>query len=151
MLTTDRLLLADLGETLRVVLPIVFVVIYGVAHLVGALQQEQKKRAKRPQRHPLDAGPGRPERDEPAGAKPAGLEETLRREVEEFLKRAQGGAAAAAPAQRPGAKQRPRSTARPPPRRLSRRVLPNQCGVDWSTTKNRLPVARQPNRRRRRA
>ena len=38
--------LADLADTLRVVMPIIFVVIYGIAHLVGALQEEKKKREK---------------------------------------------------------------------------------------------------------
>lgn len=34
---SQQLLLADFAEMIRVVLPIIFVVIYGVAHLVGAL------------------------------------------------------------------------------------------------------------------
>ena len=39
MLTILHLPLADLAETLRVVMPIIFVVIYGVAHLVGAFKR----------------------------------------------------------------------------------------------------------------
>ncbi len=139
MLTIPHLPLADLAETLRVVLPIIFVVIYGVAHLVGALQQEKKKRVQRPpQRDPVEleldryqrAGVdrGEPVRSEPGG-KPVSLEETLRREVEQFLKRAQGEsktppqAKRPAPPQRsrsagPPSKSRPQQPAEPPTRRL---------------------------------
>jgi hypothetical protein len=134
MLTTNHLPLADLAETLRVVMPIIFVVIYGIAHLVGALQQEKKKRGvqRPPQRDPVELELGRPERpvvdrDAPAADKPVSLEETLRREVEEFLKRAQGGPKAepkrppAPQRQRPVAqssKSRPPQPAEPPTRRL---------------------------------
>jgi hypothetical protein len=133
MLTPDHLPLADLADTLRVVMPIIFVVIYGVAHLVGALQQEKKKRIQRPpQQDPVELELGRPERPagdrDAAGAdKPVSLEETLRREVEEFLKRAQGGPKAEAKRpqapqrQRPAAqttKSRPQQPAEPPTRRL---------------------------------
>lgn len=120
MFAPHHLLLADLADTLRVVMPIIFVVIYGVAHLVGAIQQEKKKRDQRPQPPPEPAelaglermGEKRPE---PVAGKPATLEETLRREVEEFLKRAQGEPAkkpAAAP-KRPPQRQRPAATQQP--------------------------------------
>ncbi|MBL9164903.1 MAG: hypothetical protein JNL18_19395 [Planctomycetaceae bacterium] len=137
MLNAHYLPLADLADTLRVVMPIIFVVIYGVAHLVGALQQEKKKREQRPpQRDPLEleldrpqrAG-GVPERAEPVRGKPATLEETLRREVEEFLKRAQGQPSTPPQAKRPPSpprqrssapsqKSRPQQSAEPPTRRL---------------------------------
>ena len=119
MLTTHHLPLADLAETLRVVMPIIFVVIYGVAHLVGALQQEKKKRLPRPpQRDPMELELGRPERPAvdvpaPAAGQPASLEETLRREVEEFLKRAQGEPRNQPQAKRPASPQRQRPTAAP--------------------------------------
>ena len=132
MPTMHHLPLADLAETLRVVMPIIFVVIYGVAHLVGALQQEKKKRIQRPpQRDPLELELGRPERPLPDGNapvadQPVSLEETLRREVEEFLKRAQGGPKEAKRPQAPqrprpiaqSSKPRPQQPAEPPARRL---------------------------------
>ena len=143
MLTNHQLMLADFAETLKVVMPIIFVVIYGVAHLVGALQQEKKKRVQRPpQRDPVELELDRPARAERPGAnrgeldrgdpglgKPVSLEETLRREVEEFLKRAQGEPKtppqvkrpAGPPRQRPAAppqKPRPQQAAEPPTRRL---------------------------------
>lgn len=130
MLTIPHLPLADLAETLRVVMPIIFVVIYGIAHLVGALQQEKKKRVQRPpQRDPVEAELDRspragadrdapvrsaPGRGEPGLGKPVSLEETLRREVEEFLKRAQGEPKSSPQAKRPAPPQRSRSAAEPP-------------------------------------
>lgn len=140
MSTLPPLLLADLAETLKVVMPIIFMVIYGVAHLVGALQQEKKKREQRPRRERQDDQPVLLEPVEPNraggqradGGKPATLEDTLRREVEEFLRRAQGAPPAKPqPAKQPAGQQRPRSTPQqpkqrpqqpaepPPPRRLS--------------------------------
>lgn len=139
MSTLPPLLLADLAETLKVVMPIIFMVIYGVAHLVGALQQEKKKREQRPRREreddqPVLLEPVEPNRagglrGEPERAKPVTLEETLRREVEEFLKRAQGAPPAKSqPKKQPAGQQRPRSAPQqqkqqpvepPPPRRLS--------------------------------
>ena len=140
MLAQLPLPLADLAETLRVVMPIIFVVIYGVAHLVGALQQEKKKRPsvtrrERPEDEsmfPEPAERNRPgeQRPEAERAKPATLEETLRREVEEFLKRAQGQPSPPPSTKRSTEPQRQRPTAvqknrppsqqpaEPPPRRL---------------------------------
>jgi hypothetical protein len=133
MLAPLQFPLADLGETLRVVMPIIFVVIYGVAHLVGALQQEKKKRAPLPRPEPGEADPNRPERigaDRLAGNpvdanrnKPATLEETLRREVEEFLKRAQGQPAAPPQsAKRPAGPQRQRPAQPQKPRPQQQRA-----------------------------
>ena len=148
MLIIRQLPLADLADTLRVVMPIIFVVIYGVAHLVGALQQEKKKRVQRPpQRDPVELdldrpvradrpgadrgelGRGEPGRGDPGLGKPVSLEETLRREVEEFLKRAQGepktppqtARPVGPPRQRPTGppqKSPPQQPVEPPTRRL---------------------------------
>jgi hypothetical protein len=148
MLTIHHLPLADLADTLRVVMPIIFVVIYGIAHLVGALQEEKKKRMQRPpQRDPAELelerlaraerpaanrgeqGRGELGRDDPGLGKPVSLEETLRREVEDFLKRAQGEPRAPQQAKRPAGpprqrsatppqKPRPQQPVEPPARRL---------------------------------
>ena len=135
MLTIHHLPLADLAETLRVVMPIIFVLLYGVAHLVGALQQEKKKRVQQPPpRDPAElelerlaraerpgANRGEPDRGDPVLGKPASLEETLRREVEDFLKRAQGEPRAPQQAKRsatPPQKPRPQQPVEPPTRRL---------------------------------
>jgi hypothetical protein len=87
---SPSLLLADLGDVLSGLLPIILFVLYGIAQLVGNLQQDKRKAPPRPR-------PAQPPRDfgaAPAELKPAAgqpnLEETLRREVEEFLRRAQG-------------------------------------------------------------
>lgn len=120
------LLLADLAEVVKVLMPIIFVVIYGVAHLVGAMQEVKKKRdaaAPRPKPEPDPFDMGRPaagaaERaplDRPGAnpapaAKPVTLEETLRREVEEFLRRAQGE-----PKQKPAAQKGPQQPQRQRP------------------------------------
>lgn len=140
MLAPLQLPLADLADTLRVVMPIIFVVIYGVAHLVGALQQEKKKRPPSSRREteddsvllePVAAGRVEGQRADANREKPASLEETLRREVEDFLKRAQGQPTSSPQStKRPTGPQRQRPTppqknrpqpqqpAEPPPRRL---------------------------------
>jgi hypothetical protein len=139
MLNTHHLPLADLADTLRVVMPIIFVVIYGVAHLVGALQQEKKKRVQRPpQRDPVELELDRPARADRPGAdrgelgrgdqglgKPVSLEETLRREVEEFLKRAQGEPKTPPQAKRPaGAPRQRQAAAQQKPRQAQQPVEP---------------------------
>jgi hypothetical protein len=89
--------LADIGNLLEGLLPIIVAVLYGIAHLVGALQQEKRKAAAKPRPAPpqefgLPAKPNVPAAAKPAaaGGNQPSLEETLRREVEEFLRRAQG-------------------------------------------------------------
>lgn len=134
MLAHPPLLLADLAEVVKVLMPIIFVVIYGVAHLVGAMQEVKKKReaaAPRPKPEPDPFDMGRPaagaaeraplERPgaNPApAAKPVTLEETLRREVEEFLRRAQGE-----PKQKPAAPKRPQQQRPTPPKKSQPVVL----------------------------
>jgi hypothetical protein len=78
--------LADLGDVLQGLAPIIFVILYGIAHLVGSLQQEKKKAPPRPRPAPPQEFGG----VRGAGGNQPTLEETLRREVEEFLRRAQG-------------------------------------------------------------
>jgi hypothetical protein len=91
MQSATFILLADVGDILQNIAPVIFVVLYGIAHLVGNLQQEKKK-APRPQpvEPAKDFGMAGPAKPAPAGNQPT-LEETLRREVEEFLRKAQGG------------------------------------------------------------
>jgi hypothetical protein len=88
--------LADLGDVLKNLAPIIFVVLYGVAHLVGNIQQEKRKAAAPrpkpiiPPQDPAAGGVRNVAAGNPAAGNQPTLEETLRREVEEFLRRAQG-------------------------------------------------------------
>jgi len=116
------LLLADFVDVLKTALPIIFFILYGVAQLIGA-KQEQNRRppAKRPRPAPPGEGRGPVEGQ-------GHLEERLRSEVEEFLRRAQGPPPAK-PAQRGAAARRgPRPTPQgsEPPRREAptRRLTP---------------------------
>ena len=88
---SPSLLLADLGDVLSGLLPIILFVLYGIAQLVGNFQQEKRKAPPRarPVQPPREFGGGQAAPNPPAGNQP-NLEETLRREVEEFLRRAQG-------------------------------------------------------------
>ncbi|MCC6493718.1 MAG: hypothetical protein IT424_11950 [Pirellulales bacterium] len=104
-------LLADFADVLQGLMPIIFVILYGIAHLVGALQQEKRKGRPKPRPRP-------PQAEAAAGkgaVAPPGnrdtLEDSLRREVEEFLRRAQGQ-----PPQSPAKSRQPQS----PPRAASR-------------------------------
>ncbi len=85
------ILLADLSDVLSGLLPIILFVLYGIAQLVGNLQQEKRKAPPRPRpvQPPQDFGAAQAGPQPAAGNQPS-LEETLRREVEEFLRRAQG-------------------------------------------------------------
>jgi hypothetical protein len=123
MQLAPQILLADLGDVLQPLAPIIFVVLYGVAHLVGNLQQEKRKAPPRPRpvEPPQDFGrlpAGNAAPANAAGGKQPTLEETLRREVEEFLRRAQG---------------QPPQQQKPQPQRAQQRPQQNR------------PAARRPN------
>lgn len=91
--------LAGLEEMVKVWLPIIFVVLYTIAQLVGSVQQEKRKAVTHKKLQPAEpkdlrnipAGPAGPAAPGAPRKQPT-LEETLRREVEEFLRRAQGHA-----------------------------------------------------------
>jgi hypothetical protein len=88
---SSSILLADLGDVLSGLLPIILFVLYGIAQLVGNLQQEKRKAPPRPRpvQPPQEFGGVKAAPNAVPGNQP-NLEETLRREVEEFLRRAQG-------------------------------------------------------------
>ena len=97
MSPTLSLPLADIADVVKNLLPIIFIVLYGVAQLVGNIQKEKRKAAAprpKPVLPPPDPAAGGARNVAPgnptAGNQPT-LEETLRREVEEFLRRAEGG------------------------------------------------------------
>jgi hypothetical protein len=107
-------LLADFEDLVKVWAPIIFFVVYGVAQLVGSIQEEKRKAARKRPQPPapeLPRAPGAPAAPV-AGDKPLTLEETLRREVDEFLRRAQG-----APPQRKAPQQPKPKPAEAKPRR----------------------------------
>ena len=139
--------LADVEDLLRVWLPIIFGVIYLIAQMVGNLQEKARKAAPpRPKAEP-PRGFGGGDAPAPGGAgpvaKPSTLEETLRREVEEFLKRAQGNPAGQAKQQpSPAPKPKPKpSPERPIQRRpVSTTPLPQQP----SPRLGKLPPAPTP-------
>jgi hypothetical protein len=128
MQTLTNIPLADLGDVLKNLAPIIFVVLYGVAHLVGNIQQEKRKAAAPrpkpviPPQDPVGGGARNAAPGNPAAGNQPTLEETLRREVEEFLRRAQGGQPQQPKAQPPRPQQRPqqRPAARGPARQPAR-------------------------------
>ncbi|MCA9258012.1 MAG: hypothetical protein KDA61_02375 [Planctomycetales bacterium] len=97
------LLLADWDDALRAIVPIIFMILYGIAQLLGSRQEGGK--AAPPRRRPLPP-------PDPARKAGGNLEETLRQEVEQFLQRTKG--------QQPqSVERRPPSPPKPePPRRL---------------------------------
>jgi hypothetical protein len=130
-----HLLLADAETIAKIVLAVLGMIIWAVSHLFG-----DKAKAKPPAPRPRPQAPPRPPGVGPAaGGQPSTLEETLRREVEEFMRRAQGREPAAQqrspqprPPQQPrnpqkgqGRQQQPpakkavASQTRTPPRRLT--------------------------------
>lgn len=96
------------------IIPIILVVLYTIAQIIG--NREPKPRVERPK----PPRPGRPPAAGPEGGEPANLEDTLRREVEAFLNRAQGkDAPEKAPPARPAAAkpEQPRPTRPQQPQR----------------------------------
>jgi len=83
----STLVLADFAEVLQAAVPIIFMILYGIAQLVGAKQPQAKQKPPAPRPRPAPDPVGVAPR--PAGGQPT-LEESLRREVEDFLRRAQG-------------------------------------------------------------
>jgi hypothetical protein len=106
MFHPQYLLLADLEEVLKAIVPLIFMVLWGAAQLLGNNKAKPKpKPVVRPR--PPAAGPAAGQAAQ--GGKPLTLEETLRREVEEFMRRAQGREPAkpAPPARAPAGPGRP--------------------------------------------
>jgi hypothetical protein len=138
----DHLLLADLDDLLKTVLPIIFMILYGVAQLVGG--QQAKNKRKMPVDRPRPAPP------EPPGAAPrqAGnqpnLEQTLRREVEEFLRRAQGQQPAPPAKRESGSRPQTAGPVRPPGRRPERAAPPRPQPPRRSEEVRRLTPASTP-------
>jgi hypothetical protein len=105
-LTNHLLFAANLEDVIKAAVPIIVMVLWGLGQLMSAKPKAKPPAPRPPQ--PMDGGRG----GAPAqGGKPATLEESLRREVEEFMRRAQGRPAE--PPKRPAGKQ-------PPPRREGR-------------------------------
>ena len=133
------LVLADFADLLQAAVPIILMILYGVAQLVGAKQQPQNKPKPAPRPRPAPEPIGAAPAARQAGA-PATLEESLRREVEDFLRRAQGQQPQQPPQARPNRPERPRQIApaarqakrplrpepqrEPPPRRLAEPLRP---------------------------
>jgi len=130
--------LADLSDLLSGLLPIIVVILYGIAHLVGMMQQEKRKPPVRPRPRPPQEMGERPIVGAPAGdPKQGNLEDTLRREVEEFLRRAQGQ-----PPQQPKpAQQRPPQRA-PQQRPAAQRPMPSSRTI--RPVERRVPDTSRP-------
>lgn len=118
---SDFLLLADIEDVLKTALPIIFMILYGVAQLVGGKQQKKNRKppAQRPRPAPPEM-PGAPGAAPQQGAAKPNLEQSLRREVEEFLRRAQGQPPAGPAKREPGSRPQPTGSGRPGSRRPER-------------------------------
>lgn len=131
MTAADVLPLAfDIPEGL---IPIIFVILYTIAQLVG--NREPKPQAKRaPRPRPDLPKPGR----EPGGAKPGKLDDALRREVDDFLRRASGG-------EQQASRQRQKPSPVKAEQRPPRQPLSQQSrGESTATPPSSEPPARRP-------
>ncbi len=118
MRLADNLILANLDDILKTVLPIIFMILYGVAQLVGGQQAKNKRKA--PIERPRPAPPDPPGAAPRQAGNPPNLEQTLRREVEEFLRRAQGQQPAPPARREPGSRPQTIGQVRPDGRRPER-------------------------------
>lgn len=129
----SHLLLADMDDILKVVATIVFVVLSGLGQLMASRDKGKKARPKA-----RDVGGG----NRPApGAGPAGpKQDALRREVDDFLRKARGEGAGRRPAQqsRPAAS---RPSAAPPVESSQRRRPPLSSPLS-DTSQGRTPAQR---------
>lgn len=78
--------LAALQDVLEAIVPLIFMVMWAASQLLGNKPKAKPKLPARPQPPAVGNVVGQ----QAAGGKPPSLEETLRREVEEFMRRAQG-------------------------------------------------------------
>lgn len=113
-------LAANIGDLLEAAVVIILMIMGAASHLITAKPKKPPMRQRPPQPPPNPGAPAGP------GGQPLTLEESLRREVEEFMRRAQGREPATpsespqrTPVQRPAA-QRSAPT-RPAPQRLQER------------------------------
>jgi hypothetical protein len=140
-LATDHLLLAANFDFIEFVIVIVLMIMGGASQLLSSKPKAKPPVRPRPQGPP--ANPGAPGGQ---AGKPASLEESLRREVEEFMRRAQGREPAAPQAkrtQRPAPQRPPARTAKPaaPARPEPVRRLTDAPGAQ---TTARPPEAQRP-------
>ena len=91
MISPQDIPLAAMEDMLESVLPIIFIVLYGLSQLMGG-KKNKPQRGKDPRpRQVAQPGNQPPAGAHPqAGGGPVGMEEVLRKEVDEFLRRAQG-------------------------------------------------------------
>jgi hypothetical protein len=113
---TFPVLLADWEEVVRAIVPIVFFVLYGIAQLFQNKVQEQRKKNPLPPRPEPDRWEAKPA-PPVAVDQPDSITDSLRREVDEFLKRAQGQ-------QQPRQAPSPPAVTRPPTRREKKPAPP---------------------------
>ncbi|MBX3434659.1 MAG: hypothetical protein KF847_15175 [Pirellulales bacterium] len=123
------------------IVPIVFMVLYGVAQLVAGVAQQKRKPPKPPVARPPVELPR-------AGVAPAPQQDQLRREVDEFLRKARGEAPRPQPApvpRKPAQTQQPRrpaaSTGQPPQRPRTPVAQPPRRAQEGEPRKARESVA----------
>jgi hypothetical protein len=124
------LLAANLEEVLKAIVPLIMMVLWVAGHLMNAKPKVRPPVRQRPLAPPPPnpmAPPAAPGAPAGQGGKPSTLEETLRREVEEFMRRSQGRPQQQSTSQQP--QRRPQGGGRPtnpqgPPRRDNRPARP---------------------------
>jgi hypothetical protein len=109
-----QLPLAALQDVLEAIVPLIVMVMWAASQLLGNKPKAKPKPPARPQPPAVGNVVGQ----QAQGGKPPSLEETLRREVEEFMRRAQGRDPAKQGPQRPAALAGP---GRPTPQRQEAR------------------------------
>ncbi len=105
----SQLPLAALQDVLEAIVPLIVMVMWAASQLLGNKPKAKPKPPARPQPPAVGNVAGQAAR----GEKPPSLEETLRREVEEFMRRAQGRE----PAKQAPAARAPAGPGRPTPQR----------------------------------
>jgi hypothetical protein len=129
MALLHHLPLADVDEIIKVAFTIIIMVMWGLSQLIGSRPKDK------PPARPRQAPPERPGMAPGQADKPPTLEETLRREVEEFMRRAQARPAESAK----------RSPPRPQPAAGARReARPVRGAADRPAGPRRLVEAPRP-------
>lgn len=124
MQLSDCLLLADIEDVLKTVLPVIFFILYGIAQLIGG-KREANRRPAAPRPRPLPPPEGAGPAPGQAGGQP-NQEQSLRLEVEEFLRRAQGKPPAKPAKRNAGARPEPAGSGRRPERVAPQRPAPQR-------------------------
>jgi len=149
MISPQDIPLAAMEDMLESVLPIIFIVLYGLSQLLGGKKNKpQRGKGPRPRQAPQPGKQLHPGAPQQAGGEPVGMEQVLRKEVDDFLRRAQGKPPRPEPLrpEPPKPEPRPREVAADRPEAAPRRLVPARERPEMGRLERGRPDQLRPRR-----